>query len=461
VEEDQDADVEPNVDIDSPRIGVALALLPTIAPEQVPRFRQHIPEEWIAEALTATGTATLRRRRLPAEQVIWLVLGMGLMRDRSILDLVDKLDLALPVATRRGLASSAVTQARVRVGDEALQWLFLRCAAQWAHASADAHRWRGLALYGVDGTSLRTPDSDENREYFGDQSGRKNSLSGYPLVRLVVLMALRSHVLADASFGPYDSEHVYAAQLWSSVPNESLTIVDRGFLAATILLSLAMQGSNRHWLTRATKSSKWRVVARLGLRDDLVEMDVSAQARAKDPSLPKTWQMRAIQYHRRGFRPQTLLTSLVNAEAYPRDEIVALYHERWELEVGYDELKTDMLARQETIRSKSPRTVAQEVWGLLLAYNLVRIEMERIAEDAGVEPTRLSFVTALRYIRDEWFWLEGTRTPGAIPRHLADMRVNIRRFVLPTRRTRSYPRAVKLKMSNYDRKRPPSDGSAK
>lgn len=453
--------MESHVDVDSPRIGTALALLPSIAPEQVPRFREHIPEEWIEEALVATGTATLRRRRLPAEQVIWLVLGMGLMRDRSILDLVDKLDLALPTAKRRGLASSAVTQARTRIGDEPLQWLFLRSAQQWAHSSADAHRWRGLALYGVDGTSLRTPDSDDNRDYFGDQSGREGSVSGYPLVRLVVLMALRSHVLADASFGPYQSEHVYAAQLWSSVPDDSLTIVDRGFLAATVLLPLSTRGSNRHWLTRATKRSKWRVIERLGPGDEIVEMDVSAHARAKDPSLPKTWRMRAIRYQRRGFQPQILLTSLIEAKAYPRDEIVTLYHERWELELGYDELKTDMLARQETIRSKSPRTVAQELWGLLLAYNLVRLEMERIADDARVEPTRISFITALRYIRDEWFWLEGTRTPGAIPRHLADMRANVARFILPPRRPRSYPRAVKLKMSNYDRKRPPSDGSAK
>lgn len=451
--------MEPNVD--TPRIGTALALLPSIAPEQVPRFREHIPEEWIEEALISTGTATLRRRRLPAEQVIWLVLGMGLMRDRSILDLVDKLDLALPAGKRGGPASSGVTQARARVGDEPLQWLFLRCGQKWAHESANAQRWRGLALYGVDGTSLRTPDTDDNRDYFGDQSGRKDSVSGYPLVRLVVLMALRSHLLADASFGPYESEHVYAAQLWSSVPDESLTVVDRGFLAATVLLPLERQGSNRQWLTRATKRSKWRVIEHLGPGDDIVEMDVSAHARSKDPSLPKTWRMRAIKYQCRGFRPQTLLTSLVDDKAYPSAEIVALYHERWELEIGYDELKTDMLARQETIRSKSPRAVAQELWGLLLAYNLVRLEMQRIANDAGVEPTRISFLTALRYIRDEWFWLEGTRTPGAIPRHLAEMRANIARFILPPRRQRSFPRAVKLKMSNYDRKRPPSDGSAK
>jgi transposase IS4-like protein/DDE family transposase len=448
---------------DSSSVGLrsALALLRAVTPAEFPRFRASIDEAWIEEALVATGTATVRLRRLPAEQVIWLVLGMALMRDRPILDIVDKLDLALPSRNGKPIVPAAVAQARARLGDEPMQWLFMRTGETWAHQSARRHAWRGLALYGVDGSTVRVPDSPSNRQWFGGQSGRNASTSGYPLVRMAVLMALRSHLLANASFGPYTSEHEYAAELWSSVPDDSLVIVDRGFLAAGILVPLASRGSKRHWLTRAKSTTKWRVIEHLGDGDDLVELTVSSQARAKDPTLPSTYRARAIRYERRGFRPQTLLTSLVDAKAYPRDEIVVLYHERWELELGYDELKTEMLDREEAIRSRTPVGVAQELWGLLLAYNLIRLEMERIADEAGVAPTRISFVAALRFIRDEWFWLEGTRTPGAIPRHLADLRRNILRFILPERRPRSYPRAVKLKMSNYKRKRPATEQSAK
>lgn len=447
--------------INSSGLGSALHLLQAVTPAEFPRFRASIDPVWIEEALVVTGTATTRRRRLPAEQVIWLVLGMALMRDRPILDIVDKLDLALPSRDGKQVVPAAVAQARTRLGDEPLQWLFMRCAEAWAHASARRHAWRGLALYGVDGSTLRVPDSTSNREHFGGQSGRNASDSGYPLVRVAVLMAPRSHLLAGASFGPYASEHEYAASLWSSVPDDSLTIVDRAFLAAGILIPLQRDGNNRHWLTRTKSTTKWRVIERLGNGDDLVELTVSPQARAKDPTLPLRYRARVIRYERRGFRPQTLLTSLVDAKAYPRDEIVALYHERWELELGYDELKTEMLDREETIRSRTPVGVAQELWGLLLAYNLIRLEMERIADEAGVPPTRISFVVALRFIRDEWFWLEGTRTPGAIPRHLAELRRRILRFLLPERRQRSYPRAVKLKMSNYKRKRPCTEKPAK
>jgi hypothetical protein len=163
--------------------------------------------------------------------------------------------------------------------------------------------------------------------------------------------------------------------------------------------------------------------------------------------------MRAIKYRRKGFPEQTLLTSLRDAKRFPAAEIVALYHERWELELGYDEIKTELLDREETIRSQKPDGVEQEVWGVLLAYNLVRLEMESIAKDADVEPTRISFVEALRLMRDEWEWLSVT-SPGAIPKRLQAMRRNVKRYVLPPRRPRRFPRVVKLKMSNYDRKRP-------
>jgi hypothetical protein len=311
------------------------------------RLVASINPAWIEQALAATGTATLRTRRLPAEQVIWLVLGMALYRHRPIDDLVHRLDLVLPgVDDEVSVAKSAVAQARARLGDEPLRWLFEKCSTKWATESAQRHAWRGLALYGVDGTTVRVADSTAK------------------------------------------------------------------------------------------------------------ELKVSSQARAVDPSLPETFQARAITYQRPGFAPQLLLTSMLDRKASPAKEIVALYHERWELELGFGEVKTDMLDRQEAIRSKTPKGVAQELWAVGLAYNLVRLEMERVAEEAEVPPNRISFVMALRLIRDEWMWSSATNSPGAIPGHLRRLREDVARFILPERRQRTQPRAVKLKMSGYPRKRP-------
>ena len=440
----------------------ALAYTASVTPGVYTTFRQHLDPAFIEEALATTGTATLRKRRLPAEQVIWLVVGMALVRDRPIKDVVRQLDLALPARDgQRTVASSAVTQARHRLGSEPMEWLFERTASEWAHRSADRDRWRGLALYGLDGTTLRIPDSDENREHFGSQKGRWDGISGYPLVRLVAVMALRSHLVAAACFGSYGrGENQYAKPLWDSIPEQSLVLMDRAYLDASVFFELSSK--NRHWITPAQTKTSWRLIEKLGKDDLLVEMELSGAAEQKHPHLPRRFDVRAIRYERKGYPPRTLLTSLVDAKRYPADEIRALYHERWEIELGFGEIKTDMLQRLEAIRSRKPEMVKQELWGLLLAYNLVRLEMERVADETGVSPLRISFVAALRLVVDEWSWSTISTSPGAIPRHLTDLRDKIRVYVSPPRRPdRVFPREVKLKMSNYDRKRPKAQVSSK
>jgi len=416
---------------------------------------EQLDEKWIDEALEMTGTATVRRRRLPAEQVIWLVLGMALYRELTIPEVVAKLGLALPGERGLTVAPSAVPQARARLGEEPMCWLFDRCAEKWALESARKHAWRGLSVFGIDGTSLRVPDSPANRAHFGGQGTTKaKGQSGYPLARMATVMALRSHLLLGARFGPHATgETVLAEELWPMVPDNSLCIVDRGFLGAPSLLPYSMKGSNRQWLTRAKKNTSIRVLRKLGKGDDLVELNISPEARRNDPSLPEQWIVRAVRYQRRGFKPQLLLTSLLDRAKYPAGDLAAIYHERWELELGFDEVKTEILEREETLRSRSPRGIAQELWGIGLVYNLIRLEMERIAAAAGVPPTRISFVMSLRLIKDFWFYAS-LNSPGMIPKRLHNLRLDILRFVLPPRRSqRSFPRAVKIKMSNYPRKR--------
>jgi len=414
-------------------------------------LKRHIDPVWIEEALAWSGTVTLRRRRLPAEQVLWLVIGMGLMRDAPIERVVDTLELALPDRKKTLIAKSAISQARQRLSDDPLAYLFAVSASTWSERSAESHRWRGLALYGMDGTTMRVADSPENRaEFGGPNAGGGRGESGYPLVRVVAMMALRSHILAAFRFAEYATgETTLARGIWNEVPENSLVIVDRNFLVKKDLIHLETSG-NRHWLSRTKVNTKWAISEKLGKDDYLVEWDVH------ETGLPSTWTLRAIHYKKKGFPRATLLTSLLDPEKYPAEELIALYHERWETELGYDEVKTHLLDRQEAIRSKTPEGVRQELWGIAIAYNLVRVEMERAATEAGVPPTRISFVGALAMIREEFMWLVSPRvTPGAIPASLQRLRKRLKRLVLPPRRSeRSYPRAVKLKMSSYPRKRP-------
>lgn len=406
---------------------------------------------WVEEALVATGKVSVRKRRLPSEMVVWLVLGMALMRNKPIHEVVDQLDLAMPGGTKRAVARSSIAEARARLGDEPLAWLFSKTADAWAHQSASEARWRGLSLYGQDGTTLCIADSDENRQHYGGPTSGRGE-SGYPLVRLVALMALRTHLVAAAAFGPYEmSESELASELWRHVPDSSLTIVDRGFFGANNLIPLVSGGAKRHWLTRAKKNASLTLVKQLAPGDQIVQMKVSAAAKAKVPSLPDTWQMRAIRYQRKGFRPGLLLTSLIDDGQYPAAEVVELYHERWEIELAYDNLKTELLDGEPVLRSRTRVGVSQELFGVLLVHNLVRLEMARAAAETGVSPLRISFAYSLRMIQTEWQFFSITRSPGAIPKHLERLRTNIARLVLPPRRERSSLRGIKVKMSKFKR----------
>jgi hypothetical protein len=420
-------------------------------------FADSLDLQWIEAALAATGSATVRRRKLPAEQVVWIVIGMALFRDRSIQEVVHHLELALPgrapTARRASATSSAVVQARNRLGVAPLATLFEQTAARWAGASAEAHRWRGLAIYGVDGSALRVPDTPENEAAFG-RPGSGRGPAGYPQLRLVALMVLRSHLLAGLSLGAWSAgELTLAEPLWEKLPDRSLTILDRGFLSYALLHRLATSGTERHWLIRTKSNLQWRTLKRLGPNDELVEILVSRQTRRTHPELPDPLQVRAVRYQRPGFRPQTLLTSLLDPAAYPAAEIAELYHERWELELGFDEIKTHTLEREEALRSRAPERVRQEVWGLAIAYNLLRLHMQHVAQRERVAPSRISFRHTLLLVRNFWQLTAWLTSPGNLPRRLEGLHQELALLILPPRRPRRYPRAVKIKMSSYPRSR--------
>lgn len=422
-----------------------------LSPEAMNSFRDDVPDAMIREALKSVREEPVRRRALPGEVVIWLVIGMSLLRDRCIRTLVAQLKLAL--GKTRTVSSSAIVQARNRLGENPVATLFAYTADEWALRSAEEDRWRGLCLFGVDGTSLRVADTEENETTFGRPSHAKGrGASGYPQVRLVGLMALRSHLLLAASFGPYKvGETTFAKKLWYLLPDRSLVALDRGFVDYALFHQIMTSGEQRHFLCRGKKNLRMTTASRLGRNDRIVRMAMPRQLRRKHPDLPEALMLRVITYQRRGFQPQTLLTSLLDASEFPRKEIVALYHERWEIELGYDEIKTHTLEREESLRSRSPERVRQEIWGLLIAYNLVRRQIERFAKKQGIAPLRVSFRTALLIIRNTC--VGASYGVGSVRRLIESMENQLGLLILPPRRERSFPRTVKIKMSNYSRNR--------
>lgn len=434
-------------------------------PSALQEFGSLLDAQWVEEALEETGTASVRRRKLPAHVVVWLVIAMALFRDCAIRTVVTHLRLVLPSgnkARQRGtktVASSSISESRERLGADPMRIIFQRSAETWSVPTASDDRWHGLSLWGLDGSTLNVEDTPGNEDAFG-RPGSSRGQSGYPQVRIVALMAVRSHLLRSAAFGPCigkkTGEQTLAQQLWDDVPNDSVTLMDRNFVNYGVLYRLPHDENGisrpRHWLTRAKSNLKWKTLKVLGPGDELIELTLPAQARKKDPGLPRTMQARAIRYQIKGLRPEILLTSLLDAVAYPADEIIALYHERWETELGYNELKTNLLERREALRSRTPRGVRQELWGILLTYNLVRRKMLDVATRVALPPTRISFKNSLHVIRGFCYAHALSPSPGTLPKALEQLDEMLSVLVLPERRSeRHYERHVKIKMSGYKR----------
>lgn len=424
-------------------LSAALAWWKSEGVENLSRFAASVRPDWITEALNASGTATVRHRKLPAEKTIWLVLGIALFGDRSILRVAED----LKVAFNGVIASSALSQARARLTCAPIKWLFERVAQAWSQVGEE--KWRGLSLYGMDGSHQRVADCADIAEHFGRPKGRASA--GYPQLRFIALMNLTTRLLAGATVGRWtDSEVTLAKDLWAKIPDNSLTIVDRGFLSYLNIFTVLSAGTNCHFLCRAKSNTRLTITSLLADGTALVSLKAPASLRELVGEGTDQIILRALSYRHPGGKDGFLLTSLLDASLYPATEVLALYHKRWELEIAFDEIKTHLLDRREALRSKTVDGTYQEFWAILLLYNLVRREMQSVAEAKGLPASRISFTGAILKIQ-LFFLLAQNSAPGNLPRELAAVEQDLgKSFVLPPRQhNRRYPRHVKIKMSNY------------
>jgi hypothetical protein len=184
---------------------------------------------------------------------------MSLMTGLSIKEVAAQLGIALPRGGKREVAPSALVQARQRLGADVVSYIFHRAAETWGKDLM--HMWRSLAVFAIDGTFLRTADSDANHEHFGRHyTGKKKTPSSHPLVRMVVVSNVRSRMFVGAEVGPCTtSELTLAKPLLASLPSNAVVILDRLYTGAPQLLLVAA-AEGRHYLVRAKKRQRWTVV---------------------------------------------------------------------------------------------------------------------------------------------------------------------------------------------------------
>lgn len=415
------------------------------------KYAELLSPELVQEAFQKAGVATVRKRRLPLEAVLWSIIGMSLYRQRSVWDIATQMDIMLP-DKKPLVAPSALVQARQRLGEDAVREVF-RVMAKNSYESSQFETWAGLNLLAVDGVVWRAADTRENHEVFETQSNhlRENT---YPQIRMVCHMEITSHQLINSAFSGYrTSEMILAEQLIDTTPDHSLTLFDKGYYSLGLLNRWHQAGEHRHWMIPARKDLQFEVIRSFSKTDQHIRLTTTPQSRKKFPDLPDYVEARLVTKTING-KTYRILSSLVDHRRFPRDEMVDLYRYRWEIEMGYREMKQSLLNSEYTLRSKRPDMIRQELWGVLLCYNLIRHGMTAAAKRLnGIWPNQLSFTSCSMAIT-HFFITVSLSSPGKIPKVYDALLTQMTHFKLPERREdRSYPRWVKPKPWKYPLKR--------
>jgi len=413
------------------------------APGHLGELTQYLPFELVDDVLEATKTVQRRLRDLPSRVGVYFVLALVLFPRLGYLGVWRKLTAGLAGIAVPRPSEKSLRDLRRRLGPAPMRALFEVVAGPLAQPRTPGVRFGGLRTVAFDGlNSLKAPDSDRNRGWLGRIRYRLG-FAGYPTLRLMTLVETGTRALLGAVIGSADErdEATLARRLLPLLGPGMLLLADRAFDATGFLKEVA--ATKAMLLVRARSTRRPPVLAHLsdgsylswldGLKVRIIEAELTMTG--ADGSLVQD-----------SYR---LITTLTDHRRYPAAALVALYHERWEIEVAYLALRHTLLGGH-VLRSQDRPGLEQEVWALLTVYQLLRMAMVTAVESVpGTDPDRASFTAAAEAARDQLIAAQGVLCPdgpvdllGAIGRAVLDT-------LLPARRPRYSARKVKCATSRY------------
>jgi hypothetical protein len=338
---------------------------------------------------------------------------------------------------------ASFTRARQRLGSRPLEAVFRAVAGPVASDGLAGSFYRGMRLAAVDGFLLDVPDTQANRRAFGGPSDARGNDAGFPQARVVTLTETGTHASIDARVGGFNGGERELAIAMAGSAAGMLVIMDRGFPGVELWKAYTAAGA--HLLLRARSCVARRPVEVLADGTYLARMNLAGQKGAH----PGGVLVRVIEYQVDGGEIIRLLTDLFDPNAYPAAELAALYHERWEVESSYRQIKTFQRGPGQILRSASPDLVRQEVWAHLAVHHcLTRIIME-VAGGRDIDPDRVSFTKVLKHVRRSVLW-QCADTPTKIGKFLAMLASRVRRKLdNGARRLREAARLLKRPESKY------------
>lgn len=424
-----------------------------------------VSPEMVRSILDRTGRQSRRVRRVPAAGVVWLVIAMAIFNDLDVPGAWRQLEGTLrtlwaAIAGRKPPTKSALSMARTRLGARPLRRLFVETAAPLATPDTPGAFHHGLRVMAIDAVSLDIPDTPANAKAFGYPRTHRHGraiVGGYPRLALCTLEETGTHAVIEALVRPFKcNEFAAAACLLKRVPPGSLVTWDRLYYSVKLLEAAVKLGV--HVLGRVGSLPVFKSPRVLGDGSFLATIGPLRHGRGRQAGEAA---VRLIEYtlddpDRPGHGERhRLVTTLLDEKAYPAKELVILYHERWEIEISNDEIKTHQLAspRPTSLRSLTPAGLVQEVYGVLIAYNAVRRVMRDAAATVAMDPRRMRFTDSVRIIREATPHLRAAPV-GQLTRLYAALVAQIAAQPLPPRALRINPRVVRRKMSNFLAKRP-------
>jgi hypothetical protein len=364
------------------------------------------PPELVDRVVAEAGRIERRQRLLPARVVVYYVLGLALFSQASYEEVMRTMVDGLSWQSGwqrpwRVPTKAALFKARARLGVEPLRALFEQVAVPLAAPGMPGAFYREWRLMSIDGTGLDVADTPANEEAFGRPgSGRGTGAGAFPQIRLVGLAECGTHALVGAAIGPQtDGERTLAAGLLDALKPDMLCLADRGFFGFELWQRARATGAGLVWRTK----SNHVLPALERLADGSYRSAIYAfedRHRRRDPVA-----VRVVEYQIQDpARPTNdtryrLLTTILDPERAPADELAPLYAQRWEFENALDELKVHQRGPRLVLRSKMPDGVRQEAYAYLCVHYAIRWLMHAVAVEAGHDPDRLSFTRTLRAAR--------------------------------------------------------------
>jgi hypothetical protein len=361
------------------------------------------PLDRVSAAVAAAGKTSRRQRDLPAHVVVYYVIALTLYMQVSYREVLRCLLEGIrwllgPEWEVKVAGKSGISQARTRLGWEPLKQLHDEVVTPIAVKRTKGAWYRDWRLVSLDGSTLDVADTPGNEKDFGRPSASRGT-SAYPQVRFVSLVENGTHVLFGTRLGGYaEGEITLAHKALPSLKKGMLCLADRNFFGFDLWKKARATGADLLW--RVKKNLRLACEERLSDGSYLSTIYRSDRDRRRGT---QGIRVRVIEYALEGVADAEpmyrLLTSMLDPDQAPAQELAALYHERWEIETALDELKTHLRGSKIVLRSKTPDLVRQEFYGLMLTHFAVRGLMHEAALKAGEDPDRLSFLHAVRVVR--------------------------------------------------------------